>query len=189
MQDDVIEGMVIAHDKHLDSLASSVESLAKSVGGTNKKLDDIIEVISTQNVMVERINNMDINIREFAVEIRKKVSGIEQAQTDISIMNTKLSGLDRSVDNIRGDVEALEVASEDTVNKYVLMWGIGVLVSIVLAAASIVNTNIHDVKLLANGNKVLVEKEIATHAEVKESLKDRLTKVESSLVPHIKNEE
>ena len=80
MDDKTVETMVMQHDKHLDSRTSCVKTLADSVGTTNKKLDNVIEVISTQNVMVERMNNMDVNMKEFAKHIRARVSTVETHQ-------------------------------------------------------------------------------------------------------------
>ena len=64
MKDEDLRDLVIQHDKHMDVLATSVEQLAQSVATTAKKLDDVIEVISTQNVLIERMNNLDNNLKE-----------------------------------------------------------------------------------------------------------------------------
>lgn len=143
-----LEHMVISHDKHLDRLTTSVETLADSVGSTNRKLDDVIEVISAQNVMVERMNNMDVNMKEFAVDMRGKIKSLEETQsttgcTPLKVSQESISGLGRSLDTIRERVEIIEDNEKSSVSGSVIRWGAGLLVTIIIVIVSVASDNIN----------------------------------------------
>lgn len=70
--------MVTRHDKIIDSLATAVEHLASSTELTNAKLDRVVDALTTQNVLIERMNNLDINLKETFGRIYKKIEDIEK---------------------------------------------------------------------------------------------------------------
>jgi uncharacterized coiled-coil protein SlyX len=79
MDDSTIRDMVISHDKVLDSLSSSITSLARTADNTNVKLDKVVDKLSEQNVLIERMNNMEREtgdafkrVHERLVSYRKK---------------------------------------------------------------------------------------------------------------------
>jgi hypothetical protein len=62
MTDDAYKDMILAHDKHIDKLTISMEHIASSVIATHGKINDVIDVISQQNVLMEKISNLDIRV-------------------------------------------------------------------------------------------------------------------------------
>ena len=80
MNDDSYRDLVIQHDKHIDTLTNSVSVLAVNVGHTNKKLDDMIQVINQQNVLQERFSNLDNNFRESFERIHGDIEEIKTEQ-------------------------------------------------------------------------------------------------------------
>ena len=80
MTDENYKDMVIQHDKHIDSLATSIESLAKGVSSTNRKLDDMIDVISKQNILFEKFTNLEENLKESFGRVHKRIEIIEATQ-------------------------------------------------------------------------------------------------------------
>ena len=78
MSDDDYKDLVTKHDKHIDSMASSIEHLAKAVGTTNSKLEDMIAVINTQNVLMEKFSNMETNLKESFNRVHLKIKDIEE---------------------------------------------------------------------------------------------------------------
>jgi len=64
MKDEEVKDLVFTHDKHIEVMSQSIEHLAEAVGTTNRKMEDIIDVLSTQNVLMERVNNIDENLKE-----------------------------------------------------------------------------------------------------------------------------
>ena len=77
MTDDNYRDMVIDHDKHIDSLTTSVQVLADGISSSNKKLDDVIEVITHQNVLVEKVENIDRDARESFARVHSRVDKLE----------------------------------------------------------------------------------------------------------------
>lgn len=61
MQDTEIRDLVIKHDHAIESLASSIERMADSATTTNKKLEDVVSALNSQNILAERMANMDSN--------------------------------------------------------------------------------------------------------------------------------
>ena len=123
MTDDAYRDMVLSHDKHLDTLANSIESLASGVGSTNRKLEDIIDVISTQNVLIEKFTNLEINIKESFDRVHDKIRVIEARQNDKGCPVVRLEAEDVKVANKR--IEALESANK---------WVVRTIITIVITA-------------------------------------------------------
>lgn len=120
MNDDSYKDMVLQHDKHIDSLASSIGTLADNVGSTNKKLDDVIDIINHQNVLVERMNNIDTNVKEFAVRIGTRLDSIEKQQNHegcsaLKLEHENINSLGKSVDQLRLAQTKIESKVEDYV--------------------------------------------------------------------------
>lgn len=77
MSDEDYRDMVVMHDKHIDKLALSIEHIAGAVGSTNRKLEDIIDVISKQNLLMEKFSNLESNSKEAFSRIRDEFKEIE----------------------------------------------------------------------------------------------------------------
>ena len=71
--------LITKHDKHIDMMSQSIEHLAQAVGSTNRKLEDIISVINTQNILTERFSNMEVNLKESFSIVHEKIRIIETA--------------------------------------------------------------------------------------------------------------
>ncbi len=80
MKDEDVKDLVIAHDKHIEVMSQSIEHLADAVGTTNRKMEDIIEVLSNQQVQAERLSNMDDNLKESFERVYSKIDAIETVQ-------------------------------------------------------------------------------------------------------------
>jgi len=80
MTDQEYKGLVLQHDKHIDRLADSIEHIAGAVGSTNRKLEDIIDVISKQNILMERFSNLETNLKESFSRVHEKIRDLEVVQ-------------------------------------------------------------------------------------------------------------
>jgi ABC-type transporter Mla subunit MlaD len=80
MREEELKDLVVAHDKHIDLMAQSIENLASAVGATSSKLDDIIGVITQQNVLMEKFHNLEDNLKESFDRVHSKVRAIEENQ-------------------------------------------------------------------------------------------------------------
>ena len=154
MNDEEYRGMVLQHDKHLDTLTSSITVLADNVGTTNRKLDDVIDVINTQNVIVERMNNLDINLKESFSRVHEKVHTIEHAQNTegcsvLKVQEQKVSSLGRSVDMVRTRVDNAEKSLLDMVSGTVIRWGIAILIGYSIIFGTYVVKSLHALDKLA----------------------------------------
>ena len=89
MTDNEYRDMVIRHDKHIDKLAISVEHIATAVGSTNRKLEDIIDVISKQNILMEKFSNLETNLKESFSRVHEKIRILETTQNGSGCTNLK----------------------------------------------------------------------------------------------------
>ena len=80
MTDEAYKELTIKHDKSIDLLANSISSLADSVGATNKKIDDLLAVVSRQNVLSEKFDNLEENLKESFNRVHNKTREIERHQ-------------------------------------------------------------------------------------------------------------
>lgn len=96
MTDEDYRNLVLAHDKHIDKLASSIEHIAGTMNGTNRRLEDVIDVISTQNVLMEKFTNLEINLKESFNRVHEKIKNIEETQN-----KTGCSGLISTVNRVK----------------------------------------------------------------------------------------
>ncbi len=88
MTDDNYKDMVISHDKHIDSLTTSVQTLADGIKMSNKKLDNVLDVLKEQNVLAEKIGNMDKDVRESFGRVHKRVDILEKGAREIVAKST-----------------------------------------------------------------------------------------------------
>jgi len=82
MSDDEYRDLVLQHDKHIDKLATSIEHIAGAVGTTNRKIEDVLSVISQQNVLMEKFTNMETNLKESFNRVHGKIRNIEVKQNE-----------------------------------------------------------------------------------------------------------
>ena len=94
MHDRDVVDLVNKHDKHIDSMAQSIEHLAGAVGTTNKKLDDVIEVMATQNILMERLSNLEENLKESFTRVHKRTGAIETVHNTEGCPALKMSQKD-----------------------------------------------------------------------------------------------
>jgi len=155
MTEDKRQEMLLEHDHQICTLAQSVESLAIATGGsgkrfediigkTNEKLDDVIKAIAQQTVFVERLNNMDLNIREFAIDVHKDITEIKELQSGngcsaLHISQTKLHALGRSMDGLRERVIITEEKVTSKISCTAIQWGAGLLVVGLLGLLGFIN--------------------------------------------------
>lgn len=125
MTEDYYREMVLSHDKHIDTLASSIESLASGIGSTNKKLEDILDVMSTQNVLIEKFTNLEANIKESFDRVHEEHRKTESHQNETGCPMLKLEAERLKVANKR--LEALE-----NTNKWIVRTILTLIITAVL---------------------------------------------------------
>lgn len=156
MTDEQYKDMVIGHDKHIDSLTSSISILADSVGSTNSKLDNVIDVITQQNVLVERMNNMDHNVVEsfnrawVRIDKLEKIAsndGCEAAkllQKDKLMIEDKLKVTNSRVADLEADTKGISIRIREYVSGATVKWAMGILAFYAVTFGAYTVTSTHD---------------------------------------------
>ena len=76
-----IEKKVTEHEYAIDKLTIAVESLAVSSKESNHKLSDIAKSMNKQEVILEKISNMEDKYKDTVARIHKRIDEVE-ASTD-----------------------------------------------------------------------------------------------------------
>jgi len=180
MDDKDYRDMVLRHDKHLDKLVTTIELFAAS---TDKKLDDLISVINTQNVMSERQDNQEKNLIEYSTRMdailkesfdrvhneikRVKHQMVTEGCSVAQIEHQKVKDLARSVDEVKDDIKAVKKQQGTFISAAVVKWGAGILLTYLVIFGTYIVTTAHN-----------TESRIGTHIGksiiYKESLERRL---------------
>ena len=151
MTDENYKDMVINHDKHIDMLSSSIVSLSTSMDSSNQKLDTVIDALTHQNVIVERMNNMDINIAESFNRAWHRLGKLEDTAANSGCEASKILRKDQSVSDEKAKVankriNDLEdvVHNSDNITSGTVKWVLGLLLFYSVAFGGYVVTTIHD---------------------------------------------
>ena len=113
MSDDDYRDLVLKHDKHIDRVADSVEHLAKAVGATNQKLEDVIDVIGTQNVLMEKFTNLETNLKESFTRVYTRLEKLENTHTSsggcpaLKLSDLKDVAVDERLKKLEGGISKL----------------------------------------------------------------------------------
>ena len=150
MVDQDIKDMVILHDKHIDSLATSIETLAAGVLETNHKIESMLEIMAKQNILIERMNNLDGNLRESFSRVHKRLDKLETIQsssdgcTALKIEHQKVDDIKRSQYILRRDLDTVEDEQKTFVGGNAIRWGLVVALAYIASFGTYVITTLHD---------------------------------------------
>ena len=78
MREVMIENKIEEHDKHLDALTRTIENLSSVTTQTNIKLEKVVDALNTQNVLIERMNNMDSNLKDTFKRVHARLENNEE---------------------------------------------------------------------------------------------------------------
>ena len=113
MHDDYYKEKVIEHDKHLDTLAVSLNGLTKSVESTYTKLDDILAVISQQNVLMEKFTSLEQETRTSVKTINSDIRAMHEVQDNrgcpmLRVETGRLDVIVKTVDAMDEEIKAID---------------------------------------------------------------------------------
>ena len=157
MKDEDIKDLVVSHDKHIGVMSKSIEHLADAVGTTNRKMEDIVEVLSTQNVLLERVNNIDHAAKEAFGRVYKRMETIEEihlgpgcaavkdAETAIEANGERVKVANKRIDDLEND-------NKNRVPHWLIKWALGALTVYAVSFGSYTVGAIHN-----------LETEVSTH--------------------------
>jgi len=163
MTDEKYRDMVLSHDKHIDTLASSIETLAESFTGTNVKLDNIVEALQTQNIIIERMNNLDNNLKETFNRYDARIKTIENCQNTIgcpalNLEQQKLDLLETSVEKLVDKIDDVIENQRNYISATTIKWGLFWIVSYLITFGVYVVQTTHKIDNSLIADEVRIEK-------------------------------
>jgi tetrahydromethanopterin S-methyltransferase subunit G len=75
---DVME-MVTRHDEAINHVTSSIDRLANAVEKTDDKMDKVIEALSQNAVILEKIANIDSSNKDSVNRLHKRIDDVEKS--------------------------------------------------------------------------------------------------------------
>jgi prefoldin subunit 5 len=79
MDEAVVREMVVRHDEAIDHVSKSIERLASAVEKTDDKMDKVIDALSQNAVILERIANIDSSNKDSVNRLHKRIDDVEKA--------------------------------------------------------------------------------------------------------------
>ena len=122
MNEEVISGKISEHDRHIDSLSTAIEHLVETTAVTNLKLDKMVEMLSTQNVIKERLSNLEENLKESFERVHVRQ------------------------DKISGRVDKLEPVVEKTPTPATIRWAVGIIIGYLILSGNYIVSHIHELE-------------------------------------------
>lgn len=92
MMDNEVKELVVRHDETLNHVTQSIERLATAVEKTDDKMDKVIEALSQNAVILEKIANVDSSNKDSVNRLHRRIDALEDViQTKEDAMLTKLN--------------------------------------------------------------------------------------------------
>lgn len=153
---EAVKEKVEDHDKSLERVAVAIADLTAVTVVTNVKLDKVVEAMSMQNVLIERLSNMDKSVRDSFNRRDERLKVLEDTHSGsgcgaLKVNDENIHSLGRSIDTLRDAVEKGLTRSEsridsveDRISTYVsgtvVRWAIGILITVMIMLSTIDRT-------------------------------------------------
>lgn len=158
MTDTDIRDLVIKHDAHIDTLASSIEQLAIGVGSTNTRLESVIDMLSKQQVIEERVNNMDKELDESFDRVHTNIRELKDTSKETSVNHEKITVANKRIDK-------LEAATSSLPSSMLVRWVVGLFVLYAVSFGTYVVQSIHT-------SDTFMSTAVIERANIKEDIED-----------------
>jgi len=79
MDEAVVREMVVRHDEAINHVSNSIERLASAVEKTDDKMDKVIDALSQNAVILERIANIDSSNKDSVNRLHRRIDDVEKA--------------------------------------------------------------------------------------------------------------
>jgi len=177
MRDEDVKDLVMTHDKHIEVMSQSIEHLASAVGTTNSKMEEIIGVLSTQNVIMEKVNNMDTNIKEFADRIGSRIEAVEKTQNadgcaPLKVLESTAVIYDKRLGASEKHIGALYDETKRIIPPSVIKWVLGLLILEAISFGTYTVQFLHEIDTAARMQKVKSE-------EIRKRYDEKIEKLEN----------
>jgi len=92
MDDSTVKEMVARHDEAINHVTSSIDRLATAVEKTDDKMDKVIEALSQNAVILEKIANIDSSNKDSVNRLHKRIDAVEASiEHKEDTMSTRLN--------------------------------------------------------------------------------------------------
>jgi len=172
MKDEDIKDLVMTHDKSIGIMSQSMTHLAETVGTQIKKMEDILEELSAQNVLAEKFANMNRELKETFTRLYSRVEKIENSQDIDGCPVLKIEI--QKVIALEKRMKTVEVESKKILNPTILKWIIGITIVQSAAFGTYLVSHIHALE-------TTVATEQALEAEKHENLEEKIGRMDSLL--------
>lgn len=141
--------LILDHDRQIGTLANHMEVLVDNIGMTNRKLDDVVEVITTQTVLIERFNNLDKDLKESFDRVHRKVEIISDVQhstdgcTALQVSTQKMKDVQRSVDKNTDNIEDMQNELGTFVSGATMKWALVLILTYAISFGAFAVNAIH----------------------------------------------
>lgn len=82
MEEVAVREMVARHDEAINHVTNSIERLATAVEKTDDKMDKVIEALSQNAVILEKIANIDSSNKDSVNRLHRRIDTVESAISD-----------------------------------------------------------------------------------------------------------
>lgn len=105
---DDLNRMVIEHDSSIRRISDAITSIAENSKETNVKLEVLAMSMSKQELILEKIANIDDKFENRNKAIHKRIDSNESDIRDLEKSNGILSTLNLEVINLKGEIAQLK---------------------------------------------------------------------------------
>jgi len=158
MTDETLKELILKHDGALESLASSIEHLAKTqeltscdVRDTIKKLEEISIYLTKQSALEQKVANIDKELLESFKRVHSRIDEIDLVQRgnsgcnsvrlltkDIVAITKDVTNLVRATEIQREHIEVLQQHNAADIAPITIRWFVGLIIAYSIAFGSYV---------------------------------------------------
>ena len=183
MTDDAYKDMTLENNKHIDALTTSVGSIADAISTTNAKIEDLVEVMYAHNVLSEKVDNLDSNVREYSVRMYKEIEDIKSKQQEVGCPQLKIDresirAIGRSIDIERHRIDHHEGVINTTVPAATLKWVAAIILTYTISFGVYVESGLNSLRTVA-AEKIHMQREINSN------VKSALARSEHNMELHV----
>ena len=141
-------------DKHVGVLAKSMEQLVVSVGTTNDKLTEIFTIVNSQNVLTEKISNMEEQLKDSFGRYGNRLEVLEMSHNTEGCVPlrsriTEISILRSDITDTKSKIEEIEKAQKDNVSSAILRWSGAIALSYMIVFGTYMVKTTQELSVLA----------------------------------------
>ena len=152
---------VAEHSIQIDMLGKAMEDLAIATTHTNEKLDKVADALSVTSIIMEKLSNLDENIKDSFKRRDDRLDGLEKVQADsgcskLNVAEESIKSLGRSIDTAKAihksdeklmsdRVDKLEDKVDNIVSGATIKWAIGIFLVITMGFIGFVNVRYAEV--------------------------------------------